>query len=300
MGQKLQTQFNLNIKKIRHVVMKMIATTIAVTTLSLAILLVIVGIGAKSEPLIFQSANAQVSVFPGTQPEPPSTGSSGGTAGGTAGGPSSGPTGGTGAPGFNAKAISEQNSIQTDADVKNLVILVPNKKLVDQAFLPLEATVVQGTNVIWVNGDPAASHGVVVKGNTGQSVFSNQTIPYKNGTQFTFDTIGKYTFSDPTSPASTTGTINVVSPQNAPDNGSTNSTMPTAGLFVVPAGDKAYFDKHFSTLGYHAADSNIIKQTGTNQGNDIDLYVYIQKSGKYDTILHRTAVKLGFLQSKTG
>ncbi len=149
MGQKLQTQFNLNIKKIRHVVMKMIATTIAVTTLSLAILLVIVGIGAKSESLVFQSANAQVSVFPGTQPEKPSTGATGGTTGGTAGGPSSGPTGGTGAPGFNAKTISDQNSIH-------------------------------------------------------------------------------------------------------------------------------------------------------NQGNDIDLYVYIQKSGKYDTILHRTAVKLGFLQSKLG
>ena len=268
--------------------MKLIATMIAVTTLSLAILLVIVGIDEKSGSLIFQSANAQVSVFPGTQPEKPSTGTTGGT------------TGGTGAPGFNAKTISETNSIKTDADVKNLVILVPNKKLVDQPFLPLDTTIVQGTNVIWVNGDPAGNHGVIVKSNTGQSVFSNQTIPYKNGTQFTFDTIGTYTFSDPISPSSTPGTINVVSPQNAPDNGSTNSTMPTAGLFVVPAGDQAYFDKHFSTLGYHAADSNIIKQTGTSHGNDIDLYVYIQKSGKYDTILHRTAVKLGFLQSKVG
>ena len=263
--------------------MKMIATTIAVTTFSLAILLVIVGIDGKSGPHTFQSANAQVSVFPGTQPEKPSTGTAGGS----------------GSPGFNAKAISDSNNIQTDADVKNLVILVPNKKLVDQTFLPLGASIVQGTNVIWVNGDPAGNHGVAVKNSNGQSVFSNQTIPYKNGTQFTFDTIGKYTFSDPMSPSSTPGTIDVVSPQNAPDNGSTNSTMPTAGLFVVPAGDKAYFDKHFSTLGYHAADSNIIKQTGTSSGNDIDLYVYVQKSGKFDTILHRTAVKLGFLQSKT-
>jgi plastocyanin len=267
--------------------MKLIATTIAVTTFSLAILLVIVGIDGKSGSHTFQSANAQVSVFPGTQPEKPSTGTAGGT------------TGGTGSPGFNAKAISDSNNIQTDADVKNLVILVPNKKLVDQTFLPLGASIVQGTNVIWVNGDPAGNHGVAVKNSNGQSVFSNQTIPYKNGTQFTFDTIGKYTFSDPMSPTSTPGTIDVVSPQNAPDNGSTNSTMPTAGLFVVPAGDKAYFDKHFSTLGYHAADSNIIKQTGTSSGNDIDLYVYVQKSGKFDTILHRTAVKLGFLQSKT-
>jgi hypothetical protein len=178
--------------------------------------------------------------------------------------------------------------------------LVPNKKLVDQTFLPLDTKIVQGTKVIWVNGDPSGNHGVTVKDKSGQSVFSNQTIPYKNGTEFTFDTIGTYTFSDPISPTSPPGTITVVNSQSAPDNGSTNSTMPTAGLFVVPAGDKAYFDKHFSTLGYHAADSNIIKQTGASHGNDITLYVYIQKSGKYETILHRTAVKLGFLQSKVG
>ncbi|MFZ0327000.1 MAG: hypothetical protein WBP64_13590 [Nitrososphaeraceae archaeon] len=268
--------------------MKLIATTIAVTTLSLTILLVMVGIGAKSGSFIFQSANAQVTIFPGTQPEKPTTGTTAGQAGGIA------------APGFNAKTISETNSIKTDADVKNLVVLVPNKKLVDQTFLPLDTTIVQGTKVIWVNGDPSANHGVTVKDKSGQSVFSNQTIPYKNGTEFTFDTIGTYTFSDPISPTSTPGTITVVNSQSAPDNGSTNSTMPTAGLFVVPAGDKAYFDKHFSTLGYHAADSNIIKQTGASHGNDIALYVYIQKSGKYDTILHRTAVKLDFLKSKVG
>ncbi len=147
--------------------MKLIATTIAVTTFSLAILLVIVGIDGKSGSHTFQSANAQVSVFPGTQPEKPSTGTTGGT------------TGGTGSPGFNAKTISDSNNIQTDADVKNLVILVPNKKLVDQTFLPLGASIVQGTNVIWVNGDPAGNHGVTVKNSNGQSAFSNQTIPYK-------------------------------------------------------------------------------------------------------------------------
>ena len=61
--------------------MKLIATTIAVTTFSLAILLVIVGTDGKSGSHTFQSANAQVSVFPGTQPEKPSTGTTGGTTG---------------------------------------------------------------------------------------------------------------------------------------------------------------------------------------------------------------------------
>lgn len=242
--------------------------------------------------LLFPPVNAQVTIFPGASPQKPTTGTT------------AGPSSGIAAPGFNAKTIAESNSIKTDADVKNLVILVPNKKLVDQPFLPLDTTIVQGAKVVWVNADPAGNHGVVVKDKSGQSVFSNQTIPYKNGTEFTFDTIGTYTFLDPLLPSSTAGTITVVSPQNAPDNGSTNSTMPTTGLFLSPAKDKAYFDKHFTTLGHHLVDSTIIKgapagnTASSATPNDIALYVYTQKSGKFETIVHRTDVKIGFLASK--
>ena len=261
--------------------------------ISLAIILAISFItNWRTESLLLPSANAQVTVFPGTSPEKPTQGTT------------AGQTGGIAAAGFSAKEIAQSNSIKTDADVKNLVILVPNKKLVDQSFLPLEATIVQGAKVVWVNANPAGNHGVVVKDKSGQSVFSNQTILYKNGTAFTFDTPGTYTFSDPSLPSSTAGTINVVSPQNAPDNGSTNSTMPTAGLFLSPAKDKAYFDKHFTTLGYHLVDSTIITSAPSSGSassaapNDIALYVYTQKSGKFETIVHRTNVKIGFLETK--
>lgn len=271
--------------KLKPILITIVVSLVFMLTIS-------VGTNWRTGLLLFPSINAQVTIFPGTSPEKPATGTTAGQAGGIA------------APGFNAKTISETNSIKTDADVKNLVILVPNKKLVDQTFLPLDTTIVQGAKVVWVNADPAGNHGVVVKDKSGQSVFSNQTIPYKNGTEFTFDTIGTYTFSDPMSPSSTAGTINVINPQNAPDNGSTNSTMPTAGLFVSPAKDKAYFDKHFTTLGYHLVDSTVIKSApgsstaGGATPNDIALYVYTQKSGKFETIIHRTDVKIGFLATK--
>jgi hypothetical protein len=181
--------------------------------------------------------------------------------------------------------------------VKNLVILIPDKRLITQDFLPLDATIVEGTKVIWVNGDKDGSHGISLEDSEMQPVFSNGTIPYQNGTEYTFDTQGTFTFSDPLNADSSApkGTINVISPANAPDNLSTNSTQATAGLFVVQEEDKDYFDMHFNTLGYHIEDSHTIPGP---EGNDIQLYVYTQKSGKYSTIIDRTALKLQFIDTQ--
>jgi len=169
--------------------------------------------------------------------------------------------------------------------------------LITQSFLPLDATIVEGTKVIWSNGDKGSPHGISLQDSDMQVLLSNETITYQNGTEFTFDTQGTYTFSDPlnTNPSAPKGTINVIAPQNAPDNLSTNSTQATAGLFVVQAEDKDYFDKHFNTLGYHVEDSYMIPGS---EGNDIQVYVYTQKSGKYPTIIERTAVKEQFTDAQ--
>ena len=80
-----------------------------------------------------------------------------------------------------------------------------------------------------------------------------------------------------------------------PNNLSTNSTQAKAGLFVVQAEDKDYFDMHFNTLGYHVEDTCMIPGP---EANDIQLYVYTQKSGKYSTIIDRTAIKLQFIDAQ--
>jgi hypothetical protein len=95
--------------------------------------------------------------------------------------------------------------------------------------------------------------------------------------------------------AAAPGKINVISAENAPDNLSTNSTQATAGLFVVQAEDKDYFDMHFNTLGYHIEDSYMIPGP---DGNDIQVYVYTQKSGKDSTIIDRTGLKTGFVDAQ--
>lgn len=91
-------------------------------------------------------ASAQVDISPGTDESNNMTSNDSGVR-------SSTPTSGN--PRLIAADIAQTNSLQLDSDVKNLVILIPDKRLITQGFLPLDATIVEGTKVIWVNGDKA-------------------------------------------------------------------------------------------------------------------------------------------------
>ena len=263
-----------------------------VMALSFAAFLILLGAGTYST---FESVYAQVNVMPGSN-EPANTTPSGGGSGTV---PAAGIR-------YNAADIAQTNSMKADSDVHNLVILIPDTRLVAQGFLPLDATIVEGTKVIWSNGDNSIggpqgkTHGIsLVQDSDNQVLLSNNTIPFGNASQYTFDTPGTYTFSDPTNTnlAAPKGKINVIAPANAPDNLSTNSTQATAGLFVTQAADKAYFDKHLNTLGYHIEDTYMIPGP---DGNDIQVYVYTQKSGKDSTIIDRTGLKSQFINDHTG
>jgi plastocyanin len=269
-----------------------ISLSVVALTVSAAAILILLGAGTYSsnEPVY-----AQVNVMPGTD-EPANTTSSGG-------GSSTVPAAGLR---FNAGDIAQTNSMKLDSDVHNLVVLIPDKRLITQGFLPLDSTIVEGTKVIWSNADnstesPEGSmHGIsLVQDSDNQVLLTNGSIPFGDAAEYTFDTAGTYTFSDPTNtdPAAPKGKINVIAPANAPDNLSTNSSQATAGLFVVQADEKDYFDQHFNTLGYHVEDSYMIPGP---EGNDIQVYVYTQKSGKDSTIIDRTGLKSGFVDSHIG
>jgi len=271
-----------------------ISLSVIALTVSAAAILVLSGAGTHSS---VETVYAQVDVLPGTEEPANTTSSEGGVGSSTA--PTAGPR-------FNAGDIAQTNSMKLDSDVDNLVVLMPDKRLVNQGFLPLDATIVEGTKVIWSNADNSSEspegsiHGIsLVQDSDNQVLLSNGTIPFGNAAEYTFDTAGTYTFSDPTNadPAAPKGKINVIAPANAPDNLSTNSTQATAGLFVVQAEDKDYFDEHLSSLGYHVEDSYMIPGP---EGNDIQVYVYTQKSGKDSTIIDRTALKSKFVDSQIG
>lgn len=266
--------------------MRIHLSVITLTLTVCAAVLFLSGTGAFS---LNDPIHAQVNILPETNESTNTISSNDGVGSST---PST-----VGRPSLSAADIAQTNTLKLDSDVKNLVILIPDKRLITQSFLPLDATIVEGTKVIWSNGDKGSLHGISLQDSDMQVLLSNETIPYQNGTEYTFDTQGTYTFLDPlnTDPSAPKGTINVIAPQNAPDNLSTNSTQATAGLFVVQAEDKDYFDNHFNTLGYHVEDSYMIPSP---EGNDIQVYVYTQKSGKYPTIIERTAVKEQFTDAQ--
>jgi hypothetical protein len=261
-------------------------TIVHITTISFAIMLVTLGTANSG----VYKANAQL-IFPGS----PNSEKSGDKNEPISNLPSSAPSSG-----LDAKQIAATHSMKVDGDIKNLVILIPNPTLTDQKFLPMDATIVKGTKAIWVNGISGTTQGIVLQdAKGGKTLLSNSSIPYRNATDYTFDKKGVYTFTSPQSPTAK-GTITVVDKAGVPDDPLTNATQVTAGLFVVPAADKGYFDKHFSTLGYHKVGTTTIKKSagaGTS-GEDTLLYVYTQKLGKYPSVVDRTSIKLGFLQSK--
>ena len=269
-----------------------ISLSVVALTVSAAAILIVLGAGTSSS---IEPVYAQENVMPGTD-ELANTPSSGG---GSSTVPAAGPR-------FNAGDIAQTNSMKLDSDVHNLVVLIPDTRLITQGFLPLNATIVEGTKVIWSNADNSTQspqgnlHGIsLVQDSDNQVLLTNGSIPFGDAAEYTFDTAGTYTFSDPTNtdPAAPKGKINVIAPANAPDNLSTNSTQATAGLFVVQADEKDYFDQHFNTLGYHVEDSYMIP---SESGNDIQVYVYTQKSGKDSTIIDRTGLKSEFVDSHIG
>ena len=145
--------------------------------------LLLFGLGISNTHL---PANAQVSILPGTD-ESTNTNTTSDDSGVESSTPSP-----SASQRLIAANIAQTNSLQLDSDVKNLVILIPDKRLITPGFLPLDATIVEGTKVIWVNADKESPHGILLEDSDMQPIFSNDTIPYQNGTEYIFHTQGTF------------------------------------------------------------------------------------------------------------
>ena len=223
---------------------------------------------------------------------------------------------------LNAEAIYESNSITTDSDVENLVIVIPDSTLSQygaspssalfQGFLPANTTIVRGTNVTWINGDVNVTHGITVTDPDDEVILEESSIPYQNGTSFQFNKERQrpYTFTDPAT--GKTGTITVVG-SSEEDDPNTNATKATVGLIVVPAYADARFSPHLQKLGFNAVSSVPIEggggappqeevnstDTTTTTGRDeggLILYVWTQQESDAQTVINRFASKLRTLE----
>lgn len=79
-------------------------------------------------------------------------------------------------------------------------------------YLPQDASIVQGTKVKWLNMDPGTMHGLVIHGQDGTTnnpIFYNSSIPFGGYTEFAFNKVGQYGYSDPWHPFMK-GTLKVI------------------------------------------------------------------------------------------
>lgn len=172
---------------------------------------------------------------------------------------------GDGQPTINATNVFDTGQMILPSNVKHLVILIPNEghhgpgeadeaRYIDQPFVPQNAVVSPGTEVIWYNGDVGHEHNIVVTNADGSGPDTSLTSLVANGTElfnsgefteleastpYTFSQQGEYNYADTVDYEEgfrMTGKITVADHQQ--DIVATNSTVAdTVGALMVPAED---------------------------------------------------------------
>ena len=223
---------------------------------------------------------------------------------------------------FDAAQIYRTNNMTViNPSIRNLAIIIPdnigsNKSAPSwPTFLPANATIAEGMQVIWFNADVNATHNIVVKNSTGATLNST-SIPYQNASVYRFGQAGQYTFSDPSLPRKN-GTINVVEPTSFNASSFTNASG-TVGLFVIPAAGKPNFDLHINRLGFNGvsafnfttfqgtANNNGARSTNDNLASTPEvngtsnakiLYVWSQETSGIHTTITRIANKARIIEN---
>lgn len=184
------------------------------------------------------------------------------------------------------------NTLTADSDIANVVVLTPDSQLLGgESYIPQDITIAEGTNIIWINGQKNTVQQIAVQDSSGQEVYTNGSIPFKNGASYEFAEEGTYSYFNPSNP-SIRGTVNVVPTTELADNPTGNSTMGTIGLFVVPGDEADYWQDHLNSMAF----VSINEMTSTSTGGPT-MFEYLQKSTKVSTVIYKVGVKLTLLDS---
>ena len=214
--------------------------------------------------------------------------------------------------------IYETGSMTADSDVKTLVITIPDNAGADssawEGFLPSNATVAVGTNVVVLNADVNATHTITMSGGENQS--ATQAVPYQNSTAFLLNETGEYTFTDQATQISATVSV---AENDSTDDPVTNEFRSAVGLFVAPSSAKSSFEGHLNNLGFNAVSTynfsgtqntsaiatttaNASGSTTASAGNttagsgEMTLFVWTQQVSHPNTIDGRLASKVRILE----
>jgi plastocyanin len=195
-----------------------------------------------------------------------------------------------------ASDLYETKSLELSPNIKHLVILIPNEghesqnpgdissdqRLINQPYIPQQATVNLGTTVIWFNGDVDHDHKITLTNgvNPENTIFDSGTFAYDEPSKpIVLNDTGTFSYyetdvNNEDQDYVMNGTINVVSQQGPNANSITstsvaNSINPTsvqgnadtAGVLMVPASDVDTYVQDLKGNGF-AIDS-------THNFNDI-------------------------------
>jgi plastocyanin len=188
-----------------------------------------------------------------------------------------------------ASDLFETKSLKLSPNIKHLVILIPNEghesqnpgdissdqRLINQPYIPQQATVNPGTMVIWFNGDVDHDHKITLINdiNPKDTIFDSGTFVYDEPSKpIVLNDTGTFGYhetdvNNEDQDYVMNGTIDVVSQQGPNANGmastsSSNSVNPTsvqgnadtAGVLMVPASDVDTYVQDLKNNGF-AVDS---------------------------------------------
>jgi plastocyanin len=154
-----------------------------------------------------------------------------------------------------ATTIYESKSITVPPNVKNLVILIPNEghhgpgeedesRFIAQPFVPQNAAISPGTQVVWYNGDVGHEHNIVVRDSNGVQLFQTGIFPELEASRaIAFNNTGNFAYADTIDYEEgfvMTGNISVIDQKNNVPTTTTATTtaantIDTAGVLMVPS-----------------------------------------------------------------
>jgi hypothetical protein len=179
-------------------------------------------------------------------------------------------------PNINASSLFNTRTIVLPNSIKNLIVTIPDEahhgdpakyggkesRFIDQPFLPQNAVIKKGTNVIWFSADVNHDHILKINENSSSSgaapfSFDSGTYTYTQNTKpIKFNNTGNFAYSDPNADSESKGfvmrgNIRVIDQTSGSSSASssTNGTNPdTIGAFMIP---KRSMDKYISDFKSH-------------------------------------------------
>src|ERR671911_2698572 len=150
---------------------------------------------------------------------------------------------------FNASSVYDSGEMVLADNVKHLVILIPNEghhgpdeedesRFIAQPFLPQDAVISPGTQVVWFNGDVGHEHNIVVTDESNSQVFeTGEFTELQASRPFMFNNTGDFDYADTVEYEEgfvMTGNI-IVNGQGSGGQVISSSSFDTVGALMVPS-----------------------------------------------------------------